>query len=152
MPYKCEVTFRYIQLALTIRTITRLQDLPKVMEKSLRKIKEHLAKFEEEPTGPPFAAYYDMSMDSFDVEIGFPVSRAFAETGNIQTSVIPGGKIASCTHTGPYTGISKAYQFLSNWVKENGYETKEVVYEIYFNDPAVTPPQELTTQIFLLLK
>ncbi|HAU32181.1 MAG: Transcription activator effector binding protein [Desulfotomaculum sp. 46_296] len=152
MSYKCEVSFRYIQLALTVRTTTRLQDLPKVMEKSLREIKEHLAKFEEEPTGPPFAAYYDMNMESFEVEIGFPVSRAFAETDNMKTSVIPGGKIASCTHTGPYLGIPKAYQFLSNWVKENGYETKEVVYEIYFNDPAVTPPQELTIQIFLLLK
>lgn len=152
MPYKYEVALRYIQLALTIRTTTRLQDLPKVMVKSLREIKEHLAKFEEEPTGPPFAAYYDMNMDSFDVEIGYPVSRAFAENDNIKTSVIPGGKIASCTHTGLYPGIPKAYRFLSDWVKENGYETKEVVYEIYFNDPAVTPPQELTTQIFLLLK
>jgi len=91
-------------------------------------------------------------METFDVEIGFPVSRAFAETGNMRTSVIPGGKIASCTHTGPYMGIRKEYQLLSDWAKENGYETKEVVYEIYFNDPAVTPPQELTTQIFLLLK
>jgi len=122
------------------------------MEKSLKEIKEHLAKFEEEPTGPPFVVYYEVNMESFDVEIGFPVSRVFAETGNMQTSVIPGGKITSCTHIGPYPGMPKAYQFLSDWVKENGYETKEVVYEIYFNDPAVTPPQELTTQIFLLLK
>jgi len=154
MPDKCEITFRYIQLALTIRTTTRLQDLPKVMEKSLKEIKEHLSKFEEEPTGPPFAAYYDINMESesIDIEIGFPVSRAFAEVDNMTTSIIPGGKIASCAHTGPYPGIPRAYLFLSDWVKENGYETKDVVYEIYFNDPVVTPPQELTTQIFLFLK
>jgi len=152
MSYKCEVIFRYIQLALTVRTTTRQQDLPKLMEKSLREIKEHLAIFEEEPTGPPFAAYYDLNMESFDVEIGFPVSRAFAESGNMKTSFLPGGVVVSCTYAGLYPGISKAYQVLSNWAKENEHETREIVYEIYFNDPVVTPPQELTTQIFLLIK
>jgi len=37
MSYKCEVTFRYIQLALIIRTTTRLQDLPKFMEKIFKR-------------------------------------------------------------------------------------------------------------------
>jgi len=60
----------------------------------------------------------------------------------IQASEIPGGKLATCLYTGPYSDIAPAYEALSKWITEHGYEAAGAAYETYLNDPQQTPPQE----------
>jgi effector-binding domain-containing protein len=86
------------------------------------------------------------------VEIGFPVSRVLDGRGEIISSEIPGGKIATCQHTGPYSEIKPAYEELMRCVAKEGYEAVGVAYEFYLNDPSLTSPQELVTQIIFPLK
>ena len=74
-------------------------------------------------------AYYNMDMQDLDIEAGFPVSRGLSGKGDIQTGEIPGGKVATCLYTGPYSDIEPAYNALSQWMKENdtrlpGWHTK----------------------------
>ncbi|MFX1450114.1 MAG: GyrI-like domain-containing protein, partial [Promethearchaeota archaeon] len=89
---------------------------------------------------------------NLDIEIGFPVSKKLSGKGDIKVNEIPGGKFATCLHKGPYDKIAPAYNALTEWIKNNGYETTGVAYEIYLNDPRETPPQELETQIMFPLK
>ena len=48
--------------------------------------------------------------------------------------------------------VSPAYEALSAWIEENGYEPTGVAYEFYLNDPGEVPPEELMTQISFPLK
>ena len=152
MSYECEVQDQTSRPALSIRTRTPVQEVPRVIGEAYRAIAQYLGELQEQPAGPPFAVYYNMDMQDLDVEIGFPVSSRLTGKDDIQASETPGGKVATCLHTGPYSEIEPAYNALSQWIKNNGYEATGVAYETYLNDPGQTPPQELKTQIAFLLK
>jgi effector-binding domain-containing protein len=108
-------------------------------------IEQHLESLGESPGGNPFVVYYNMNMEDLDLEIGFPVSTNLTGKGEIQPNEIPAGKYATCLHTGPYPELGAAYEALTHWVKEEGYEVSGVAYEFYLNDPNDTPPEELKT-------
>jgi effector-binding domain-containing protein len=152
MAYKCEVKEQLPQPTLSIRTRASAQELPQVLGQAFGAIAQHLCDLGEEPAGPPFTVYYNMDMQNLDIEIGLPVSKKLAGKDNIQASEIPAGKIATCVHIGPYSDMPPAYAALSEWIQANGYEVTGVAYEMYLNDPAQTPPQELMTQIVFPLQ
>ena len=87
-----------------------------------------------------------------DVQVGFPVPREIAGKDDIQAAETPGGKVATCLYTGPYSEIKTAYTALTQWIKDNGYDATGVACETYLNDPDQTLPQELQTQISFLLQ
>ena len=110
-------------------------------------IMRYLIELRMEPAGPPFVAYYNMDMSDLDIEIGFPVPVSLPGKGDIQASEVPEGKAATCLYTGPYSDIGQGYEALTAWINEHGYQPTGVAYEFYLNDPNITPPQELMTQI-----
>jgi effector-binding domain-containing protein len=140
------------QITLTIRTRAAVQDLPKVMHKAYSSIVQHLEELGEQPSGPGYAAYHNMDMQNLDVEIGFPVSKELTGKREIKMSEIPSGRYATCIHTGPYSKIEPAYSSLMKWISEKGYEAIGVSYELYLNDPDITPPEKLHTKILFPLK
>jgi effector-binding domain-containing protein len=152
MAYECQVIEQATQPVLSTRTRTSVQNLPQVIGRVYGAVSQYMAELGEQPAGPPFAAYYNMDMQDLDVEAGFPVSRPLPGRGDIQASEIAGGKAATCIHVGPYSEVGPAYETLSQWIKENGYDATGVAYEMYLNDPQQTPPQELKTQIVLPLR
>ena len=152
MSYNCELVEAAPQPTLSIRTTTSVQELPQELGKAYGAIAQYLGELGEQPAGAPFAGYFNMDMSNLEVEIGFPVSRAFPGKDDIKPSEIPGGKSARCLYTGPYNEIEPAYNALTAWAEENGYQTTGVAYEFYLNDPQETPPQELMTQIVFPLK
>ena len=152
MTYNCEIEERKAQDVLSVRTKASVQDLPQVMGKVYGNIAQYLGEMGECPAGPPFATYYNMDMQNLDVEIGFPVSKNLQGKNDIKASKIPAGEYASCVFTGPYSDIEPAYNALSHWIKENRYEVTGIAYEFYLNDPDVTPPNELKTEILFPLK
>ena len=152
MSYHCEVKEQPAQDTLSIRTRAAVQDLPRVLGEGYGKIAQYLAELGEAPAGPPFAAYYNMDMADLDVELGFPVVRPLAGRGGIKASELPGGRVATCLHTGPYSDIEPAHTALAQWIAENGYEATGICYEFYLNDPDETPAAELQTEIIYPLK
>ena len=152
MAHPCELKEQDPQPVLSVRARGPVGELPKILGQAYGAIARYLGELEEQPVGPPFAAYYNMDMQDLDMEIGFPVARALPGKDEIQASEIPGGKAAICTHTGPYSEIEPTYNALFAWIDTNKYEVTGVVYEMYLNDPAETPPEELQTRIFVPLK
>jgi effector-binding domain-containing protein len=129
-----------------------VQELGKALGDAYGAIAQYLGELGECPAGPPFSVYYNQDMQDLDVEIGFPVARELPDRGDIHASQIPGGRMATCLYTGPYTGMAPAYTALSQWMEENGHQPTGVAYEIYLSDPDETPPEELQTQIAFPLK
>jgi len=117
------------------------------MGRAFGAVAQYLAGLCEPMAGPPFAMYYNMDMQNLDVEMGFPVARSLPGKGEVQASELPAGKVATCLYTGPYSEMPAAYEALTQWMKERGYEPTGIAYEMYLDDPAQTSPQALRTEI-----
>lgn len=66
--------------------------------------------------------------------------------------LLPGGTFACATHTGPYDQISLTAHALVAWCVERGHTPTGPIRELYLNDPAVTAPDQLVTQLLIPLE
>lgn len=153
MAFSCEILDQPSQPTLSARTTTSVQGLQQFLGEAYGAVMQYLAELGEQPVGAPFAAYYNMDMEKLEVEAGFPVSRAVPARGTVEPGEMPAGNYASCVYTGPYHEIGPgAYEALSRFVAESGYEATGVAYEVYLNDPSETPPEQLQTQVLFPLR
>ena len=152
MTYNCELIDQPAQPTLSIRTTTSIKELPNELGRAYGAIGQYLGQLGEQPTGAPYAAYFTFDMESMDIEIGFPVKSTLPGQDEIQSGEIPAGKVAQCLYTGPYNKIEPAYNALTAYVEEQGYEATGVAYEFYLNDPGEVEPEQLLTQIVFRLK
>ncbi len=147
--YPCELQEQAARHALSIRFRSAVQDLPAHFERVYGSIMQYLGALGEEHTGAAFAAYYNMDMQSLDVEAGFPVARPLPGKGDIRATEIPAGMFAVCHYTGPYDQVGPAYEQLMQFIKEKGYTVSGAAYEWYLNGPCDVSPQDLKTDIVL---
>jgi effector-binding domain-containing protein len=72
-----------------------------------------------------------------NVEVGVQVSGTFAPAGDVVASTLPGGLVATATHTGPIAKIGVTHHAVCEWSKSNGYRLAGRRWEIYGDpDPA----------------
>jgi effector-binding domain-containing protein len=152
MSIRCEFTQLAPQPSLSIRLRTSSAELPEVFAKGYVEIARYLQECKIKPAGTHFAIYYNLDMRNLDVEFGFPVSASVSGRDNIQASQTPSGKSVTCLHTGSYNEVEPWYRALTEWIKDNGYESAGIAYEVYLNDPCDTPPDKLKTQIYQLIR
>ena len=149
--FHCELQNLEPRPSLTIRLKTKAGDIAEVFDEGYGAIAAYLKSKGKEPQGPPFAIYFNMEMDNLEVEFGFPVEAGMTGEESIVASMTPSGKAASSLYIGPYEEAEPVYDALIAWIRENNLEANGIAYEIYLNDPAVTPPDQLKTQVNLLL-
>ena len=137
---------------LAVRYRTSAKELPTTMGPIYGEIAACMGRNGIPFAGPPFAMYYNMDMDDLDIEIGFPVEREWPGEGRVKQGVLPGGKMATATHLGPYATIEKTYNDLMAFIGRKGLATETFMYEEYLNSPEDTPPEKLATTIYFVLK
>jgi effector-binding domain-containing protein len=69
-----------------------------------------------------------------NVEVGVQVSGSFDPVGRVVASTLPGGLVATATHTGPISEIGDTHRSVCGWSKANGYRLVGPRWEIY-GDP-----------------
>jgi effector-binding domain-containing protein len=69
-----------------------------------------------------------------NVEVGVQVSGSFEPSGRVVASTLPGGFVASATHTGPIGKIGETHHAVREWSTVNGYRLAGPRWEIY-GDP-----------------
>jgi effector-binding domain-containing protein len=69
-----------------------------------------------------------------NVEVGVQVSRSFDPVDHVVSSTLPGGLVASATHTGPVTRIGDTHDAVVDWSRSMGYQLAGPRWEIY-GDP-----------------
>ncbi len=151
LSYTCEIQDQPERPTLSVRTRAAVQDLPQIFGQTYGALMQYMNEMGAQPAGMPFAAYYNMDMQNLDIEIGFPVTSPLPDRGEIKSSALPAGKYAATIHTGPYDTVGPAYEALTEFVKESGYEPTGIAYEFYFSGPE-TPPEQIQTQIVFSLK
>jgi len=83
-----------------------------------------------------------------DLEIAFPVGGRVEGRGEIRCYELPGGRMATIMHKGPYMGCESTYRKLYAWFEERGKSIAGPVREVYLNDPREVGESEALTQIF----
>jgi len=152
MPIQLKMSQREDQIAMTLRTRTPMSELPAVIGEGYGKISAYIAEAALSPQSFPYVIYHNMDMNDLDVEMGIPVEASQAGGGDVRAGILPGGPAATCLYTGPYSGLGEAYGAMEQWVEREKLSPSGAVYEIYYNDPGVTPPEELQTLVVLPLK
>jgi effector-binding domain-containing protein len=150
--YHCEIQSRKAQPTVCRQIVTPAADLPKVLGESYGMIMRYLGAQGVQPTGAPYVAYFNMDMQALNIEVGFPVSKPIPPYEQVESGEIPAGEYANTLHAGSYQELKAAYHALTEFVTNQNHEPTGVVYEIYLNDPSITPEDQLKTQILFMLK
>jgi len=111
------------------------------------------------PQSQSIGIYYDdpasVETDKLRSAAGFVVDQNYTdEHYGISTHTLAGGRHAILRHEGSYAGLQQAYQwFFGQWLAQSGEEVADApCFECYLNDPKVTAPAELITEIHMPLK
>jgi len=146
------------QAALTIRERTNLESIPERMGRIFSEILTFMGKNRIAPAGAPFAYWHNINPDSigkgiFDMECGFPISMPVEGEGRIKRSKLPGGRVVTAMHIGSYETLEETYEAVMSWIKENGYQVGEDMWETYLTNPEEEPDKsKWMTKIFLPIK
>ncbi len=139
---------------LAIKARSAVTDLPALIGQSYGKIIQYLGQLGEQPSGEPYAAYFNIQPEDpeFDVEMGFPVARPLPSQGEIIAGALPEMTAVTYLHTGPYDTLESAYKLVMSWMAQNGHEGTGVFYEFYLNDPNQVARDEVKTAVVIPLK
>ncbi len=111
------------------------RDMPKYMDPAIQEIIKTITGQGVQITGPMFSYHHRRPSDTFDFEIGFPVSKAIKEEGRVINSKLPSVKVVRSVYTGPYEGLAQAWTALQKWVRENGHGENGKFWEAYLTNP-----------------
>ncbi|MFA5331865.1 MAG: GyrI-like domain-containing protein [Methanoregula sp.] len=103
-------------------------------------------------TGPVMTLYHDNEYKEkdADVECAIPISGKVAATEpGTMVRTIPGGKCLSLVYKGSYSGLHEAWTRIQAFAEEKHYRIAGPDREVYYNDPAKVPEEELLTELQL---
>ncbi len=123
----------------------RIDDIREIFDESFQRLAQC------RPVGPGYAVYVGDPHDTFDLTLGFPVDAPVEDTeGDVENGYFPSGRALIMSHIGGFDGLQSAWEALMEVHDANGGGDPRAVIEIYVNDPSVTPPEDLRTDLIVL--
>lgn len=102
-------------------------------------------------TGLVYGTYFnspeEVSEDKLQYEIGLGFEGVAEPEGKIGIKEIPEHTVLTAMHQGAYTDIGPAIHAVIDYAVKNDYDIVGPISEAYFNDPMVTPEEELLTEV-----
>ena len=92
-----------------------------------------------EPVGAVFAHHLKMTPDAFDFELGVKVAAPVKANRTRQTGRASGGKGRAYGVQRSYEGLPSAWADFDKWIRANGHEQAEDLWEVYSVGPQSTP-------------
>lgn len=124
------------------------RDMPKYMDPAIQEVIKAITSQGANMTGLMFSFHRRRPSDTFDFEIGFPVSKAIKPEGRVINSKLPSVKIVRSVYQGPYEGLAQAWPALQKWVRSNGHGETGRFWESYLNNPnEVKSPNDYRTEL-----
>ena len=140
-----------------IKRDTTMTNVGPDMEKDFTRLHVFLKENNLEVVGYPFSQYhkFDMVKDKVSYTSGFPVNAVPQNMpAGIISGQLPASKIYKLRHVGPYKHLGNAWSTMHAMIRSkqikpvSGYHP----FELYANDPAETPTEELITDICFAVK
>lgn len=101
-------------------------------------------------TGPVMTIYEGEDCDDFggSLEAALPVTGPVTISDpDISLKTLPGGKALTVIHKGAYHKLGMAHKKIYDYINEKGLNMCGTGRELYLNDPADTPEEDLLTEI-----
>ena len=78
-----------------------------------------------------------------------PVASRMDGAGRVKAGELPGGRVATVTHMGPYDELPQTWAALTEWMGAQGLQPAGAPWEVYVTDPGAEPDQsKWRTDIF----
>jgi effector-binding domain-containing protein len=91
------------------------------------------------PAGPVFSHHFSMQPDTFDFEIGVPVSQPVMPTGRVRPGELPGARVVRTVLHGGYEGLPEGWGQFMAWLDKEGMEKAPDLWEVYVKGPESDP-------------
>ena len=134
-----EIINTNVQEAAVIHLTVPRSEMRKVFGPAVGELMAALAAQGSEPVGAVFAHHLKLSPDIFDFEVGVRVSAPIKPAGRVKPGQLPAAKVARTVYSGPYEGLPSARGEFSKWMKANGHDQAEDLWEMYSVGPQSSP-------------
>ncbi len=153
-----ELQTRVPEWAISIRGRAPMAGIPAFMSVALPEVWTVAERLGLRPV-VPFARYHgfeapgsEFGPPEIDLEAGVLVDGAAAHgEGRVEPIQLPGGEVAVATHVGPYRTLHETYAMVQRWITEHGRTSSRPMWEVYIDDPQLTPTDELRTEVVVPL-
>jgi AraC family transcriptional regulator len=150
------------QPVFVIRRRVKLSEIGSTLAEVLPSVFKHAQQTGAAIAGQPFTRYVEWGPGLVTIEAGLPVvavgnnlnddasaSGDAARGSEIVADCLPGGPVATVTHSGPYEKLSEAHAAIQQWIDAQGLIAAGAPWETYTTDPADYPdPQDWKTDVF----
>jgi effector-binding domain-containing protein len=141
------------QLTAVIHLTVPLAEISKVMGPAISEVLSVIARQGVAPNGPCFSYHPKRPTDTFDFEVGFPVSAPFLPSGRVQLSKLPAAKVVRTVYRGGYKGLGAAWAEFCAWMETARLSPQEGLWESYTSGPESSPdPSQWCTELNRPLK
>ena len=133
---------------LLLKGTSSVQTIGQDMGDMYEQVFAYMGKMGIEPNGPPIGIYYTEPRPQWEVAVAVPVPVGTAGKDAIESVILPGGKMVSAMHIGPYDKLKESWGAIDSWVKKNEYIMSGAGREIYIVGPGqVSDPAEYRTEL-----
>ncbi len=148
--FKVETVKPQAVMSIRFKVAANSQKIIAKFGQSMGAVFQHLKENGVQPSGPPFGRYHAHNENEIDLEIGFPVAKAVDAKGDIKASELPGGRVVTTVHVGPFTQLSKLHKAIQEHVRKNGLEPRGGLWESLLVGPyQEKDPQKYKTKLYL---
>jgi effector-binding domain-containing protein len=134
--------------AAVIHLVIPRAEMMKVFRPSIHELLDTIKTQGSTPAGPVFAHHFKITPETFDFEVGLPVTKSVTASGRVKPGEIPAAKVARTTYQGPYEGLPGAWGEFEKWMKANGLKPRGDIWEAYVAGPEATPdPKSYRTEL-----
>jgi effector-binding domain-containing protein len=126
-----QITQTAAQLTAIIRLTIPREEIRNVMGLGIGELMTSIAAQDIAPAGPWFTHHLRMDPDTFDFEIGVPVTALVAAAGRMKPGRWPAMTVARTIHHGAYEGLGAAWRELDAWIAAKGRTPCPDLWECY---------------------
>jgi effector-binding domain-containing protein len=147
-----EVELRAIPVAISpVRG--RVEQVADIVRAGLGELRAAMAAGGLSPAGPAMTVYSEIGDVEFAAELMIPIAAAPARLPQgVRVGRSPDGRAVRIVHPGAHDELNETYEQLSTVIEDRDIAVRDMVIERYLNDPADTAPQDLRTEIYVLME
>ena len=127
------------QPAAVVRAEVPMDELRSVFDRGFGQVMREADAQGVAVTGPPFGFYPRMPTDTVEVVVGFPTAAPVDAHGDVSPFELPGGRVVTGIHVGPYETLEASYRELTEWAATDGHSLAGHMWESYLTDPGTAP-------------
>ena len=134
-----QITQTAAQLTAIIHLTVPRGEIRNVMGPGIGEVMAAVAAQGIAPAGPWFTHHLRMDPDTFDFEVGVPVTAPVVAVGRVKAGHWPAMKVARTVYHGAYEGLGAAWGEFMAWIAAEEHTPGPDLWECYVAGPESSP-------------